>query len=40
MAAGHNDPRLLYSVPNILAYHIQNGKESPIALLVLKLSRY
>lgn len=29
MAAGHNDPRLLYSVPNILAYHIQHGKESP-----------
>ncbi|KAI9749115.1 MAG: hypothetical protein M4579_006995 [Chaenotheca gracillima] len=29
--AGHNDPRLLYSIPNILAYHIQNGDESPIS---------
>ena len=30
MAAGHNDPRLLYSIGGINAYHIQNGKESPI----------
>lgn len=30
MAAGHNDPRLLYSVSGITAYHIQNGKESPL----------
>ena len=30
MAAGHNDPRLLYSVGAISAYHIQNGKESPL----------
>ena len=30
MAAGHNDPRLLYSVGGINAYHIQNGEESPI----------
>jgi spartin len=28
--AGHNDPRLLYSIPNIHAYHIQNGTESPL----------
>ena len=28
--AGHNDPRLLYSIPNISAYHIQNGEESPL----------
>ncbi|KAJ9629838.1 hypothetical protein H2203_002219 [Taxawa tesnikishii (nom. ined.)] len=25
--AGHNDPRLLYSIPGIKAYHIQNGEE-------------
>ena len=31
MSAGHNDPRILYSVPNIQAYHIQNGEESPIS---------
>ena len=30
MAAGHNDPRLLYSVSGIAAYHIQNGKESSL----------
>lgn len=31
MSAGHNDPRILYSVPNIKAYHIQNGEESSIS---------
>ena len=31
MSAGHNDPRLLYSVANICAYHIQNGEESSIS---------
>ena len=31
MSAGHNDPRILYSVPNIQAYHIQNGEESPLS---------
>ena len=30
MAAGHNDPRLLYSVGGINAYHIQHGKETPL----------
>ena len=29
--AGHDDPRLLYSVANISAYHIQNGEESPLS---------
>ncbi|KAI9892744.1 MAG: hypothetical protein M1814_001164 [Vezdaea aestivalis] len=28
--AGHNDPRVLYSIPNIKAYHIQNGEESAL----------
>ncbi|KAI9842056.1 MAG: hypothetical protein M1837_007481 [Sclerophora amabilis] len=28
--AGHNDPRLLYSIPNIHAHHVQNGEESPL----------
>lgn len=28
--AGHNDPRLLYSIPNVSAYHLQNGEESPL----------
>ncbi|KAI9789456.1 MAG: hypothetical protein M1816_005998 [Peltula sp. TS41687] len=28
--AGHNDPRLLYSIPNVSAYHLQNGQESPL----------
>ncbi|KZF21999.1 hypothetical protein L228DRAFT_239027 [Xylona heveae TC161] len=28
--AGHNDPRLLYSIPNIKAYHIQDGDESSL----------
>lgn len=31
MSAGHNDPRLLYSVGNITAYHIENGEESPLS---------
>jgi spartin len=28
--AGHHDPRLLYSIPNIRAYHIQHGSETPL----------
>ncbi|KAH0542653.1 hypothetical protein FGG08_002976 [Glutinoglossum americanum] len=28
--SGHNDPRLLYSIPNIRAYHLQNGAESSL----------
>ncbi|KAI9682362.1 MAG: hypothetical protein M1817_000416 [Caeruleum heppii] len=28
--AGHNDPRLLYSIPNIRAYHLQDGGEQPL----------
>ncbi|KAI9843741.1 MAG: hypothetical protein M1838_002484 [Thelocarpon superellum] len=28
--AGQNDPRLLYSIPNIRAFHIHNGRESPL----------
>ncbi|KAH0558783.1 hypothetical protein GP486_004573, partial [Trichoglossum hirsutum] len=28
--AGHSDPRLLYSIPNIRAYHIEKGAESPL----------
>jgi len=31
MAAGHNDPKLLYNIGNITAYHIQNGEESPLS---------
>ena len=31
MSAGHNDPRVLYSIDNINAYHIQNGEESPLS---------
>lgn len=31
MAAGHNDPKLLYSIGNINAYHLQNGEESPLS---------
>ena len=31
MSAGHNDPRLLYSVGNIRAYHLQDGEESPLS---------
>ena len=30
MAAGHNDPRLLYSVGDVKAFHIQNGDESSL----------
>ncbi|KAI9684141.1 MAG: hypothetical protein M1829_003411 [Trizodia sp. TS-e1964] len=30
MSAGNNDPRLLYSIPNIRAYHLQNGAESEL----------
>ena len=29
-SAGHNDPRLLYSIPNIRAFHLQNGEEQPL----------
>ena len=29
-SAGHNEPKLLYAVGNIAAYHIQDGKETPI----------
>ena len=31
MSAGHNEPRLLYSVGNICAYHIQDGEETPLS---------
>lgn len=31
MPPGHNDPRLLFSVKNITAYHIHNGEESPLS---------
>lgn len=31
MSAGHNEPRLLYSVGNITAYHIQDGHEAPLS---------
>lgn len=31
MSAGHNDPRLLYSVGNVTAYHLQNGEESVLS---------
>jgi spartin len=30
MSAGHNDPKLLYSVNNIKAYHLQNGEEADL----------
>ncbi|KAL9116182.1 MAG: hypothetical protein Q9227_000553 [Pyrenula ochraceoflavens] len=30
MSAGHNEPKLLYSVNNIRAFHLQNGEESPL----------
>ena len=30
--AGHNDPQVLYSVPNIRAYHIEDGKETLIGI--------
>ena len=29
-SAGHNDPRLLYSIPNINAFHLQNGEEQAL----------
>lgn len=29
--AGHNTPRLLFSVDNISAYHLQNGEESALS---------
>ena len=29
-SAGHNEPKLLYAVGNIIAYHIQDGKETLI----------
>ena len=29
-SAGHNEPKLLYAVGNITAYHIQDGKETAI----------
>ena len=28
--AGHNDPRLLFSIGNINAYHLQDGEETPL----------
>ena len=31
MSAGHNEPRLLYSVGNICAYHIQDGRETQLS---------
>ena len=30
MSAGHNEPKLLYSVGNINAYQIQDGRETPL----------
>lgn len=30
MASGHNDPRLLYAINGVKAYHIANGKEEPL----------
>ncbi|KAI9810619.1 MAG: hypothetical protein M1827_006181 [Pycnora praestabilis] len=30
MSTGQHDPRLLYSIPNIRAHHIQNGEESSL----------
>ncbi|KAI9659968.1 MAG: hypothetical protein M1821_001320 [Bathelium mastoideum] len=30
MSAGHNDPRLLYSITGIKAYHLQNGEKSSL----------
>lgn len=29
--AGHNEPAVLYSIPGISAFHIQDGQESPIS---------
>ena len=31
MSAGHNKPKLLYSVGNISAFHIQDGQETPLS---------
>lgn len=31
MSTGHNEPRLLYSVGSIHAYHIQDGHETPLS---------
>ena len=31
MSSGHNEPRLLYSVGSINAYHIQDGQETPLS---------
>ena len=31
MSAGHNEPKLLYSVGNISAFHIENGQETPLS---------
>jgi len=28
--AGHDDPKLLYSIPNVKAYHIQNGEQQDL----------
>lgn len=28
--AGHHDPKLLYTIPNVKAYHIQNGEEQDL----------
>ena len=30
MSAGHNDPRLLYSIGDVKAFHLQNGQDSPL----------
>lgn len=30
MSAGHNDPRLLFSISKINAFHLQNGDETPL----------
>ena len=30
MSAGHNDPRLLYSIAGIKAYHLQNGEKQSL----------
>ncbi|CAP67306.1 uncharacterized protein PODANS_1_23140 [Podospora anserina S mat+] len=30
MASGHNDPKLLYAINGVKAYHIANGKEQPL----------
>ncbi|KAH7143830.1 senescence-associated protein-domain-containing protein [Dactylonectria macrodidyma] len=32
MASGHNDPKLLYAIEGINAYHISNGKERPLTI--------